>query len=152
MLKAERDDRPAVGYFSAVSYLIAKGAAWAVLVGLLYYCLCTPFVDGKSLVDDIADEIPWGSWAVARNKRIGDEVVERLEAYKAEHGRYPEYLEKIPDALPSPDVGRCVWEYRSYEDGAEFYLDVQSDGWYQSLSYESDRGKWRHYYEPPGSF
>jgi hypothetical protein len=92
--------------------------------------------------------VPAGS--VDETKRRGDVVIQALNNFHADHGRFPRSLAELSpqylEEIPEPDWGLRRWLYEP--DGSDFYLRVNEtehtgDGDSHWLRYEGDKSGWR---------
>jgi len=94
---------------------------------------------------------------VEQTKKAGAELIDSLESYKKDMGRYPEALsDLIPKHLgriPEPTYGTGKWVYASEEDGNAFWLGAgyndiallqggREDDLYPVLYWQSSKSKW----------
>ena len=85
---------------------------------------------------------------VRKGQETGDIIVLALEAYKNDHGRYPERLAELaPDHLaviPQPKLGLRDWEYKYFAQTGQFQLSSAfNDEGYPSIYYVPDSSGWR---------
>jgi hypothetical protein len=90
--------------------------------------------------------------SLEKTKRQGQELVEALRAYRADHGAYPEALEAlVPGYLPKlepPAWGLGVWRYRRLvaEEGRaeeQFFLAAPAnETGFPLLFYDAADGRW----------
>ena len=89
----------------------------------------------------------WSGEAVAESQQHGNQIVTALEAYKADHGVYPQDLgELVPKYLreiPPPVAGDRQWGYLPGDVGERFDLTVtgptEND---PIMGYHSPSKKW----------
>lgn len=77
---------------------------------------------------------------IGENKKIAQNIVILLEAYKTEHGAYPDSLGQIGKGgllLPRGDLKEEL-EYKKYEGCFSLSIDY---GWYDWV-YDSKTGQW----------
>jgi hypothetical protein len=86
---------------------------------------------------------------IPETKRRGDQIIEALEQYHADHSRYPTSLEKLLpkyiQEIPVPTWGLRAWRYQT--DGKEYTLRVNEstctgDGNYRYLQRQGRNCSW----------
>lgn len=94
----------------------------------------------------------WSASSVEKGRQIGDEIVDALHAYKADHGRFPETLDALVPShlsvIPPAPTGDPNWTYRrrtfgGYEAEQEaFQLSFGAVGGYPCCVTSGRRGEW----------
>jgi hypothetical protein len=82
-----------------------------------------------------------------RDKRVGDNIVEALDTYRADNSHYPRQLtDLVPKYLPEippPQYGDGKWDYNYKPDNDSFGLYVWGKKSYQDgYLYSSNRRMW----------
>jgi hypothetical protein len=77
---------------------------------------------------------------------IGNTIVDALEKYRADKGKYPEQLELlVPDYLskiPKHRVSTKKWEYRGGGENFVLLFSPNAKSTYPNCSYVSQHGEW----------
>lgn len=89
----------------------------------------------------------WDHVAARDSMRQGEQIIVALEAYRAQHAKYPERLEQLVPgfiaAIPNPTTGTCHWRYLATLQGFTLAFGC-GEYLYPGCSYNSETKKW-HY-------
>lgn len=85
--------------------------------------------------------------SLPNDKVIGNQIVEALDRYKADHGFYPKHLtDLVPtylDAITTPKYGRKRWDYFEYPDRGAFVLSMSGRKVYHdTVWFDSNKREW----------
>ncbi len=115
-----------------------------VLCGAIAACLAA----SVGIVAVGCDRSDWSDSRVEGSIRSGKRLVDALEAYRREHGAYPDRLEVLTPAhierIRQPSAGTRTWVYKPMADGNEFVLLFESFApGRPSCWYLSEQGRWQ---------
>ena len=80
---------------------------------------------------------------LGENEKIAQNIATLLEAYKTEHGAYPDSLAQIGKGGIVMQRGKCKEELQYEKSNGHFSLSIPY-GWYDHI-YESHTGQWGWY-------
>lgn len=89
----------------------------------------------------------WYPWKVRESKIRGNTLIGAIDAYKGDHGRYPDTLDDLVpqyiSKIEEPTAGSKKWDYYSEYAGSTFTLAFEDDNanvprWY----YRRDLHRW----------
>jgi hypothetical protein len=115
----------------------------------LSYCFLSPLLVGGAIFIG-ARTLGLPTASVDETTRRGDVLVQALNKYRADHGRFPRSLAELSPQylkeIPQPDWGLRRWIYEPSE--SDFYLKVNEtehtgDGDSHWLRYEGEKSGWR---------
>jgi hypothetical protein len=72
----------------------------------------------------------WSADQINESKRRGDDIIQSLESYRAQNGRYPARLDLLIPAyqksIENPTTGNQQWIYSVRSDGQFFNLEFRA--------------------------
>lgn len=119
-----------------------------ILLGVLRYAIGACFVASVGFVAGGCNGDDWSASRVEGSLRTGKQLVGALEAYRAQHGEYPDRLDVLaPEHIKrirKPSAGTRMWVYKPLADGNEFVLLFESFApGRPSCWYLSEQGRWQ---------
>jgi hypothetical protein len=80
-------------------------------------------------------------WEFQANRRHAEEVIAAVEAYRQQHGHYPDELGDLPTPPATTFRRGSYTEELKYDRGRSGYTLEYAYGWY-TYTYDSGTGKW----------